>query len=51
MQEYKEHVKEMKSLGLPTISFWDWYSSWCFEEGLFNDRMSYQNEISEFEAV
>jgi hypothetical protein len=42
-ESYKEYVKELESIDLPYLDFWDWYSEWCFEEGLFNDRASYQD--------
>ncbi len=39
---YHVEEKSLKSMGLPPLDFWDWYAQWCEEEGLFNDRASYQ---------
>ncbi len=41
---YETYVNEMKYLDLPFSKFWEWYSSWCIEQGLFNDRASYQSD-------
>jgi len=26
------------------LDFWSWYQMWCFENGLFYDRMSFQKD-------
>lgn len=43
---YKEYLiqrKEDKAMGFEILPFWEWYCFWCFENGLYNDRTSYQN--------
>jgi hypothetical protein len=40
LKEHKEYLQE-NYYGNP-LTFWEFYSLWCEENGLFNDRASYQ---------
>lgn len=39
MREYKIGYEDM---GFQPFPFWEWYARWCEEEGLLNDRTSFQ---------
>lgn len=39
---YLEHVKEMEDEDCEPFDFWEFYMQWCLENGLYNDRASYQ---------
>lgn len=39
-EEYKAHCVECE---IP-LEFWNWYQFYCLEEGLYNDRASYQGD-------
>ncbi len=42
LTEYSEDVESWKDADLPYLEFWVWYARWCEENGLYNDRASYQ---------
>jgi hypothetical protein len=44
LKYYEDYKKEMNEISAPAWAFWEWYGMWCMEEGLFNDRASYQHD-------
>jgi len=36
---YREYIFSESEL-----PFWEWYWFWCYEEGLYNDKASFQDE-------
>ena len=47
LRDYKRQLEYELDYDCPVSPFWEWYGLWCFEEGLFNDRMSWQDEVTQ----
>jgi hypothetical protein len=43
LPEFKEHCEFLKDIGLETAGFWDWYWFYCYDNGFYYDRASYQD--------
>jgi hypothetical protein len=42
LAEFKEHCEFLRDIGLETAGYWPWYKQWCYENGLYYDRASFQ---------